>query len=383
MFMRIFTLIIFFLAFSSQAHAIADPFEKNNNFMGVHILFPTELNRARTLVNSAGGDWGYVTVPLQAGDKDLQKWQRFMDEARDLHIIPIIRLSTEAHHKDTSVWRKPTDTDILDFANFLNSLSWPTKNRYVILFNEVNRSDEWQGEVPNPREYADLVSYASDVFKSKNGDFFLILGGLDAAAPNDGVKYMNSFVYLEEMSKHNPAIFNRIDGFSSHSYPNPDFSSPPSDSKRISVATYRFEYDYINSKASRKIPVFITETGWNNATLSEATIVSYYDTTLKTIWGQDKDKIVAITPFLLESQNGIFDKFSFIKDGQPKPYFKSVQEVEKIKGEPYLAPVEPSTVPLEKVLGVASFTPSEEPIQNTIKPSVFTKLFFKALFQLH
>src|SRR3989344_2545451 len=142
-------LLLLFLLSPTVSYAIEDPLAVPNNKFGVHILFPDELKDARTLVNSENGDWGYVTIPIQATDKDIVKWQKFMDDAKELHLIPIVRLSTEGDYFNTNVWRKPTEADILDFANFLNSLNWPVKNRYITVFNEVNRANEWGGQV-NP-----------------------------------------------------------------------------------------------------------------------------------------------------------------------------------------------------------------------------------------
>src|SRR6185503_18523404 len=120
---------------------------------------------------------------IQAGDKDVDKWQDFLNQCAKLHVIPILRLATEGDYFNTAVWRKPTSLDVLDFANFLTDLTWPTKNRYIIVFNEVNRGDEWGGQ-PNAGEYADILSYAVTVFKSKSPDFFIISAGLDNAAAN-------------------------------------------------------------------------------------------------------------------------------------------------------------------------------------------------------
>lgn len=189
---------LFALVLPLKASAIFDPLTRPNNFRGIHILFPSELEDANKLVNSKDGQWGYVTIPIQAGEKDLDKWQAFMNDCRRLKLIPIIRLSTEAYYNDTNVWRIPTDLDILDFANFLNSLNWPIENRYVVVFNEMNRFDEWGGQAPNPAEYAEILSYAVDVFKAKSQNFYMIMGGLDNAAPNDGEKYMDNFVYIKK-----------------------------------------------------------------------------------------------------------------------------------------------------------------------------------------
>src|SRR5690348_16250176 len=148
------SIMVFTLLFTANpAFAIEDPRASPNNKAGIHILFTSELNQAAKLVNSNGGDWGYVTIPIQVGDSNLKKWQDFMNTCKSLHLIPIIRLSTEGDYFNTSSWRVPDYSDILDFANFLNSLTWPVENRYIVVFNEVNRGDEWGG-TPDPTDYA-------------------------------------------------------------------------------------------------------------------------------------------------------------------------------------------------------------------------------------
>jgi len=196
--LTVFFTIIIAIIFqpAQQTFAIENPFSSFNNKFGIHILFPEELSNAANLVNSSGGDWGYVIIPIQAGDKDIIKWQQFMDTTKKLHLIPILRLATEGDYFNTKVWRKPEETDIVDFANFLNSLDWPVKNKYIVVFNEVNRADEWGGEV-NSAEYANLLAYAVNVFKSKNQDFFIISAGLDNAAPEAPPQYKNEYTYLK------------------------------------------------------------------------------------------------------------------------------------------------------------------------------------------
>src|SRR5215469_12078387 len=139
---RVLMLLFFLCAFFiivKPAGASENPLAVANNKIGIHILDPSELPAAAKLVNNNGGDWGYVTIPIQSADEDLVKWQKFMDACKKYHVIPIIRLATQGDYFNTQVWRKPNENDIVDFANFLNSLEWPTKNRYIIVFNEVNR----------------------------------------------------------------------------------------------------------------------------------------------------------------------------------------------------------------------------------------------------
>ena len=49
--------------------ALYDPRTVENNKAGVHILDPSEIDSAARLVNSNGGDWGYLTIPIQPTDR--------------------------------------------------------------------------------------------------------------------------------------------------------------------------------------------------------------------------------------------------------------------------------------------------------------------------
>lgn len=330
----IFLLVFAFpLICPSQSLAVYDPSERPNNKAGIHILFPTEISDAARLINSSGGEWGYVTVPIQFGDRDLEKWQNFMDDAKNQKIIPIIRITTEGDFFNTHVWRIPTESDILDFANFLDSLNWPTKNRYVMVMNEVNRSDEWGGQPPNPAAFADILSYAIEIFKSKSTDYFIIMGGLDNAAPQDGVNYYDNRRFIQEMHEADPTLFNRVDGLSSHSYPNPAFSQPPNFTGS-GTTEYISEKKMIDGYRNRPIPVFITETGWSDENLSESDIAGY-TSQITEYWFQDPS-VVAVTPFLLNA-DGPFAQFSFMHHGQQKERYKAFYNVSKIAGDPILS----------------------------------------------
>ncbi len=340
------TIVFLFVLSFEQASAVYDPLSVPNNKIGIHILFPDELDKARELVNSNNGDWGYVTIPIQAGDKDLKKWQDFMNNAKKLHIIPIIRIATEGDYFKTTTWRKPEDSDIVDFTNFLDSLNWPVKNRYVIVFNEVNRGDEWEGKA-NPAEYARLLSYATIVFKSKNPDFFIISAGLDNASVTTGNTY-NQFDFLDLMNQEVPGIFNQIDGISSHSYPNPAFSQPPSILTSRSISSFLYELEEISKYTNKKLPVFITETGWDREIYTDKVIASYFKEALEGVWSDSQ--IVTVAPFLLKAGAGPFEKFSFIKDNdEQNEIFKMFVNFPKTKGTPTLYPA-------KKVLGTSEIS---------------------------
>jgi len=375
---KIVFLFFLFLLFSGESLAIYDPLKNANNFFGIHILFPEELETAAKLVNSRNGDWGYVTIPIQAKDKDILKWQGFMDEASKRHLIPIIRLSTEEDFIDKGVWRKPDYYDVIDFANFLNSLSWPTKNRYVILFNEVNRFDEWGGETPDPSYYADLVSFSYKAFKQRSSDFFVILGGFDNAASSDGTKYINEFDYLLQMVQTNNDVFDNIDGFASHSYPNPGFVQAPNAYWRMGTYTYNFEYNFINYYTSSEKLAFITETGWDNSRISDAKIANYYKDAFENIWKKDSDKIVAVTPFLLIGAKDSFGIFSFFKDGTPTLYAEAFETLSKKKGEPELNKTTDKKTAAENTIKAEKFRDGNTEDKNIIIPG-YLKEYIKTI----
>lgn len=323
-------LLSFFLVFfyASSVYAIESPFGTANNKVGVHILFPSELPQAASLVNTSSGDWGYVTIPIQAGDRDLTKWQNFMDQAKQLHMIPILRLATEGDYFNTKVWRVPDENDIVDFANFLNSLQWPIKNRYVIIFNEPNRNDEWGGQA-DPTRYAQLLQFAYDAFKQRSNDFFIISAGLDNAAANSNDGY-NEFTFLQDMQQAVPGVFSDIDGIGSHSYPNPGFSKSPEILGRESIDTFSYEQQLIQQYTGNVLPIFITETGWSKSAVSDDTISSYYPIAFQNVW--NNQYVVAVTPFLLSANSGSFTDFSLLGTKE----YQAIANIPKIKGNPTL-----------------------------------------------
>lgn len=323
---------LFLLLSVAPSYAIENPLTLPNNKIGIHILFDTELEEAAKLVNANGGDWGYVTVPIQSNDRDLKKWQNFMYMSKKHHVIPLVRLSTVNDPNNTAVWKKPELNDIIEAANFLDQLDWPTKNRYIIVYNEVNRGDEWGGAA-NPAEYANILSFAVTVFKSKNPDYFMISSGMDNAAPSKGTQYMNQYDYMRQMHQAVPAIFNQVDGLASHSYPNPGFSQAPNPNSMMGVGSFKHERALAREMTGKELPVFITETGWTSDVVSDETKLRYFQETFDTIWNDPG--IVAITPFILDARHGGFQQFSFLtSSGSATPQYDFFKNLTKIKGAP-------------------------------------------------
>lgn len=347
--------------FTCKSFAVYDPVSVDNNKYGIHILFPDEITEAANLVNSTGGDWGYVTIPIRASERNIIKWQKFMNDCKIYHIIPIIRLATEGDYFIKDSWEKPSNYYAIDFANFLNSLDWPTKNRYVVIFNETNRGDEWGG-TPSASEYADILNNAVTAFKQRSDKFFIIMGGLDNASVDINGVSENQFNYMREMNEAVPGIFERIDGLAVHAYPNPAFASPPSYLGTNSIYSFNYENDLILELTGKTLPIFITETGWSSDKVSIDTQVNYYKNAFSGVWS-DKN-IVAVTPFILSA--GVpFRQFSFIVDNKKTNLYLSFLQTPKVKGTPQIEPdVFQKLLPKTTDLSIKSFK------------DVFTKTIF-------
>ncbi len=324
---------------TGSTFAVSDPRQHPNNKVGINSLSPdAEIAEASSLVNN-GGDWGWVVIVVKKDERNLDRWQSVLDQATKRHLIPIIRLATTFDQK--GYWQKPTDEDAKDWAGFLSRLYFPTKNRYVQVYNEVNRAAEWGGTV-DAAGYAKELNKTVDALKAKSSEFFVLNAPLDLAL-NDSASSLNAQTFYQTMAATVPKIFTRIDGWASHSYPNPDFSSSPYKSGRTSIDGYIWELSQIASNTDNKdLPVFITETGWKRNTssvpgLSEDQISKYYETAFNNIWN-DK-KVVAVAPFVFDYPEQLFNQFSFKADEKIVgkkyyDYFFAIKDLAKTKGEP-------------------------------------------------
>ena len=96
--------LVLFTTSSRQTYAIVDPLNAVNNPFGIHILDENDLEDAAKLVNSSGGDWGYVTLVIRKDERNPKRWQEVFDRMRNLHLIPIVRIATRQMDDG---WEKP------------------------------------------------------------------------------------------------------------------------------------------------------------------------------------------------------------------------------------------------------------------------------------
>ncbi len=326
-------LITGYLSLINPAKAISDPLSVPNNKYGIHIITATrdEASEAARLVNT-NGDWGYITVLAESGDRNEGKWQEFFNELRRRHLIPIVRLATKPTGQ--GIWERPYDNEGEAWADFLDKLNWPVKNRYVTIYNEPNHASEWGGSV-DPEGFAKILNSTIDALKKKNPDFFVMNAGLDASAPNEPPDYLDSDEFMKRMNTEVPGIFEKLDGWVSHSYPNPGFIGQPWNAGKGTINTWQWELNQLaRLGVTKQLPVFITETGWkhsdgideNSKFPSPQTVSEYYEEAFRKNWADQK--IIAVTPFLLNYQEPPFDQFSF------KKILKNISEQEKAE-RPY------------------------------------------------
>lgn len=312
---KILVLVVFVLAFFTTAkssYAIVDPTEVSNNKFGIHIFSEKDLEDAANLVNSSGGDWGYVTVVITEAERDHGRWQRVFDQMRRLHLIPIIRLATKAKG---GTWDAPQEVEINNWVAFLNSLNWVTQNRYVVINNEPNHAAEWGGRI-DPEGYAVYLKQISKKLKEASSDFFILPAGLDPSSKNTS-DTMTENKFLIQMMLKEPDVFNFVDGWTSHAYANTSLDI----------------YDSELSLIGKRLPVFITEAGWPNNKYSEGQISDNLMKAFTNVW--NSPKVIAVTPFILDYSSPPFDIYSWKKaDGTFYNFYSDLQKVKKIAGTP-------------------------------------------------
>lgn len=338
---RIFTSLMLgaiMLMTPKLGYAVYDPASVPNNKYGIHVADPNDIAPTSTLVNSSGGDWGYVTFVIPETDRNINKWQEVFNLMRRLHLIPMVRLAT---HVEGETWTKPSTATINEWVDFLSKLNWPIENRYVIIFNEPNHAKEW-GNTIDPEGYAEILVSFARALKQKSEDFFVLPAGLDASAASDG-QALDEAVFLRRMLAAEPEILQIIDGWTSHSYPNPGFSGSPLGWGRGTLRSYEWELDLLREWGLQKnLPVFITETGWihsqgkifNPRLLSPQAVGENLRQAADYVWHDPR--IIAITPFIFNYQDYPFDHFSWktLGGGDVYPHYLTYLFLPKNKGRP-------------------------------------------------
>lgn len=312
-----------------------NPLWKENNKFGLYIYAEEKdfFEIAQKLVNSNGGEWGYVLIPYSVKDYDTKKWARVFDQLIKKKLIPVIQL----WNVDVDNYQEETRKS----AEFLNKFIWPIKFRYISVYNEPNDNKFWYGKADGT-EYARILDYTIRIFKEVNSDFYMLNGAFNVSASNDG-ESTDSFVFMKNMDIAVPGIFEKLDGWASHPYPQPNFSGSPYGTGRWSIRAYEDELEFLKEEIGleKDLPVFITETGWahaegekyNSSFPTVEKIAEYFKIAFEEIWLKD-DKVRAVMPFTIR-YDPPFDHFSWInKDKVPYYHYDVLRKVEKVEGKP-------------------------------------------------
>ncbi len=296
----------------------------NSQVMGMHILHTTEIDQFRQVYTDE--EWRFVTIPLTLDDlQKQQEWQTFFNRAYQLKIIPVVRLATRFDPR-INAWQIPSRKDITALASFLSNLDWHQDEKFIIVFNEVNHAAEWGGKI-DPLLYSGVLKFTSDWFHSENKNYKILPAAMDLAA-NNGLETKEAFNYLESLYRIDQQIFDKIDYWNSHSYPNPDFAASPKKLGQNSISGFSYELNWLKNKTGRDFQVFITETGWASSYLTNYYLDDYYLYALQHIW-IDK-RVKAVTPFIMKGSPGPFASFSFFDAlGNPTIQLFSLQKALK------------------------------------------------------
>lgn len=311
------------------------PEERKNNKFGLYIYAENQrfIKLASEMVNSNGGDWGYVLIPYNVKDYDTRKWARVFTMLKDEKLIPVIQL----YDVDVSKYKKQTQKA----AEFLDSFLWPVKQRYISVYNEPNDAKFWKGYT-DAKEYAKILDYTIETFKEQNSNFFMMNGAFNVSA-SAGDGYVDAFDFMLQMEKAVPRIFRKLDGWASHPYPHPNFSGNPHTIGRNGIRAYETELVFLKDslEVGRDLPVFITETGWAHmegakydySFLSADQVAQNIKTAYEEYWLPD-DRVQAVMPFTIWYP-APFDHFSWVdKEYNPYPQYDVVKSMKKVTGTP-------------------------------------------------
>lgn len=319
-----------------------------NNKFGMYMVVDSstlpldrQMKEIAGIVNSNGGDWGYVIIhrnDLNHGEKYLKFWDEFFALSHHYHLIPIIQIVTYTFTMESLI------ADLEFSANFYNNFDWPSSCRIFVIYNETNARDFWGGDI-NPEMYAEILNRAIDIFKNVNPNYFILNGGFNASS-RTGPNYLDEETYLIRMNEKIPGIFSKLDGWSTHAYPQPEFSgdyhNPPSwYGVRDQIASYQWELELLkNHFGIAGLPVFITEGGWAHKEGNQpkwqykpaSLTATYFKDAFENVWLPDP-RIVSINPFIFNLE--AFSNFNWMNsDGYCYPQCDVVKNIPKTAGSP-------------------------------------------------
>ncbi len=327
------------------------------NRFGIGLVGPGNVTQWDLTANLVGTG-GYIKLIFPGIDLNLtqvpQDWVNAVAECYNRDLIPVIRMGPPwGNRKIREQADDPSATSFLNLASkyamVVRSLplrpGWPL---YVEVHNEPNLCYEWDcspGHVPNDRltyqqmaaEYAAFLRDVADALHAIGDSRIKVLNG--ALAPggagwcacgsDDWGDPLLGTHFLTAMAAAVPDIWDRLDGFATHSYPSTQEGSGfwrPYDQCMPGLLYFEHELQTIG----RNLPVFITETGWpvthdacggqcgTREQVADWTVQAYRDPWLS------HPSIRAVMPFMLQDPN--WDAFAWVApDGSHYPVYDAVR----------------------------------------------------------
>lgn len=297
--------ILTLLLILATRSSVGDAPEFDYSKVGVHLLLddgrnhwdPALWDAHLAYAEQIVGERGFVVQIIRADDMDVARWQNFMDLADAHGLTPIIRLAT-TWDEDNGYWTVP-EGDVLasasQWVDFLNALDWHSDQKYIVVLNEPNNGVEWGG-VPDATAYAQLFATYADAFHDEIDGAVVMNAALDLYAPdtngeafneNNAFQYVSAPRFMDAMIAAVPDVFQKVDVWSSHSYPI-NFNAPPGrqalhfdalngaegvDIEAVPELTYNrgingYEWELwmLENYGVTPLPqVIITETGWRTS----------------------------------------------------------------------------------------------------------------------
>ncbi len=326
-----FALLILFAPAAVRAEPEPARAPLPNNPVGINLvrwLDPPFLRAAAELVNSNGGDWGYVTLILVDQDRrDPARFQALLDQCAVYHLTPIIRLATSFDSVRQS-WVRPNPYDAHLWRVFFDQLRWPTALRYLLVGNEPNLGREWGGAV-DPAGYARYLETWLDVF-AYDQRYQIFNGALDASNDSLMPDRMDEFEFIAWMRATVPNIFTRLHGWASSPY-----HFWWGTERRYTYRAYESELEAIG----RELPVIVTE--FHPAYIDDAVhIANWYETAI-VHWLADP-RVIAFTPMFWNPESQRFWMYAVNRDGsvaQPSPTYERIRGFPKLAGSPQFRPL--------------------------------------------
>jgi hypothetical protein len=200
---------------------------------GVHTEFPRAVwGEHLRYVREMTGAGGWVAQVVQSTDRDITKWQAFLDDCFALGLRPVLRLATYPHPK-TGHWVIPTKHDPQAWESFFADLHL-SEPVWVIIGNEPNSGGEWGGRA-NATAYANYFVKVASRLKKLDQPLYIAMAALDLYAPHTNdlpfpgldMTFMDAPSFIDGVLAAEPRLMDYVDFWASHSYPMGPFTEPP------------------------------------------------------------------------------------------------------------------------------------------------------------